>query len=460
MTVVNDRQAYPKLPHPRRRLPFLGDVLSYDADAPSQSALNLAAQLGPIYELKAFGLRYVVAGADLVTDLNDETRFCKHVGPEIAALRILGGDGLFTAYNDEPNWQKAHDLLMPAFSQAAMRRYHAVMLDAAGELTGHWDAQARTGGTVDVSADTTRVTLETIGRCAAGYSFGCFTSDIAHPFVEHMVAGLKSADHAGVLRNTWLPKFLARRAECKVQRHGTYMHALADDVIATRRAEGFGHHDDLLEIMLASDLELANVRYQLINFLVAGHETTSGGLSFALYYLSQHPEVYARARAEIEQVWGTQDYPEFEQIAKLRYVRRVFDEALRLQPTVPGYYRAAREDTVLAGVYPMSKGDWALVLTPMLHRGPRWGPNPDEFDPDRFARDRVKARPANLYKPFGTGPRSCIGRQFALHEAVLMLGTLIRRYDLIADPAYRLQIAERLTMMPKGFRLRPVLASG
>jgi unspecific monooxygenase len=131
----------------------------------------------------------------------------------------------------------------------------------------------------------------------------------------------------------------------------------------------------------------------------------------------------------------------------------VFDESLRLQPTVPGYYRAAREDTVLAGVHPMRKGDWALALTATLHRDSRWGANPDEFDPDRFEPERVKARPAGLYKPFGTGPRSCIGRQFALHEAVLMLGVLIRRYDLIADPDYQLQISERLTMMPKGFRL-------
>jgi hypothetical protein len=58
----------------------------------------------------------VAAGADVVTDLNDESRFCKHIGPEIEALRILGGDGLFTAYNDEPNWHKAHKLLMPAFT--------------------------------------------------------------------------------------------------------------------------------------------------------------------------------------------------------------------------------------------------------------------------------------------------------------------------------------------------------
>jgi cytochrome P450 len=453
MAVLDQQRSAPKLPHPRRRVPLLGDVLSYDADAPSQSAIENAARLGPIFEVKAFGVRYVVAaGADVVTDLNDESRFCKHIGPEIEALRILGGDGLFTAYNDEPNWHRAHKLLMPAFTQSAMRRYHSIMLDVAGELTSQWDLRAETQ-TVDVSADTTRTTLETIGRCAAGYSFGVFETETMHPFVEHMVSGLKGADRAGVLRASWLPKFLARREERKVQRDADYLHGVADEIIAKRRQEGLGHHDDLLDIMLASDLDAANIRYQLINFLVAGHETTSGALSFALYFLSHHPEVFARARAEVDAVWGKQERPDFERIAKLRYVRRVLDESLRLQPTVPGYYRAAREGTVLAGVWPMRKGDWVLALTPVLHRDPRWGPNPDQFDPDRFAPELVKARPAGLYRPFGTGERSCIGRQFALHEAVLILGALLRRYDLIADPGYELQIQERLTLMPRDFRL-------
>jgi cytochrome P450 len=460
MTALDTRPSFPKLRHPRWRVPLLGDVLSYDRDAPTQSVVNLAAKLGPIYELRAFGLRYVVvAGPELVAELNDETRFCKHLGPEIEALRILGGDGLFTAYNDEPNWHKAHKLLMPAFSQAAMRRYHSVMLDVASELAKHWDAHAETDQTVNVSADTTRVTLETIGRCAAGYTFGCFQTEAVHPFVEHMVSGLKGADRAGVLRHSWLPKFLARREERNVRRDAAYMHRVADEIIARRRAEGLGRHDDLLEIMLAPGpdgkhaLDESNIRYQLINFLVAGHETTSGALSFALYFLSCHPEVFARARAEVDQLWGAEQRPDFELIGKLRYVRRVLDESLRLQPTVPGYYREAREDTTLGGTYPMRKGDWALVLTAKLHRDPAWGPDPEKFDPDRFAPERVKARPGGLYKPFGTGERSCIGRQFALHEAVLILGALIRRYDLVADPDYQLQVQERLTMMPRGFRL-------
>jgi unspecific monooxygenase len=454
MTVLDDRRTHPTLPHPRWRIPLLGDLLSFDADTPTQSACENAARLGPIYELRAFGVSYVVAaGADVVVDLNDETRFCKYVGPEIEALRIVGGDGLFTAYNDEPNWQKAHDLLTPAFSQAAMRGYHGVMLDVAKELTDKCDDRARADNSVDVSTDTTRVTLETIGRCAAGYSFHSFAAETVPPFVEFMVSGLKGSDRVGMLRASWLPEFLARREERKVRRDAAYLHAVADEIIANRRNEGLGHHDDLLEIMLASDLDAANIRYQLLNFLVAGHETTSGALSFALYYLSRHPEVFAAARSEIDDVWGTDERPEFEMIAKLRYVRRVLDESLRLQPTVPGYYRAARADTVLAGVHPMRKGDWVLALTATLHRDAQWGSDPDKFDPDRFEPDRVRARPGGLYKPFGTGPRSCIGRQFALHEAVLMLGTLIRRYDLTADPDYELAIQERLTMMPKGFRL-------
>ncbi|MCG7611066.1 cytochrome P450 [Mycolicibacterium sp. (ex Dasyatis americana)] len=457
MTVMGARTSagrrYPKLPHPPRRVPLLGDVLSLQAGSSMQNAMGMA-ELGQVCEFRFLGARYVVAaGADAVADLNDETRFCKHVGPDIEALRVVGGDGLFTAYNDEPNWHKAHQLLLPAFSQAAMRRYHGVMFDVADELTDRWDQRADLGEAVDVSGDTTRVTLETIGRCAAEYSFRCFQDDAMHPFVAHMVSALLGADRLGVLRETFLPALFYRRYDRQVRSDAKYLHELADDIVANRRARPSDTHEDLLQIMLESDLDAANIRYQLINFLIAGHETTSGALSFALYFLSQHPDVFARARTEVDEVWGEDVRPDFEKVAKLRYVRRVLDESLRLQPTVPAYYRAARRDTVLAGIHPMRKGDWALALISTLHRDPRWGPDPDAFDPDRFAPEQMRARPGGLYKPFGTGERSCIGRQFALHEAVLMLGVLIRRYDMAADPEYSLRVQERLTMMPSGFRL-------
>ncbi len=178
-----------------------------------------------------------------------------------------------------------------------------------------------------------------------------------------------------------------------------------------------------------------NVRRQVLTFLIAGHETTSGALSFALHYLSRHPEVAARARAEVDRVWGATAVPGYDQVAKLRYVRRVLDESLRLWPTAPGFAREARHDTVLGGEHPMREGAWTLVLAPLLHRDPAvWGADAGRFDPDRFDAAAVRARPAHAFKPWGTGARACIGRQFALHEATLVLGLLLRRYDLQAGP--------------------------
>lgn len=195
----------------------------------------------------------------------------------------------------------------------------------------------------------------------------------------------------------------------------------------------------------------------MITFLVAGHETTSGALSFALHYLSLHPDVADRARAEVDRVWGDTDTPAYEQVARLRYVRRVLDESLRLWPTAPAYSREATRDTVLADEHPMRRGAWTLVLVPMLHRDPEvWGADADRFDPDRFEPAAVRSRPPHTYKPFGTGARACIGRQFALHEATLVLALLLRRYDLHPDPSYRLRVTERLTLMPEALRLRAV----
>lgn len=199
---------------------------------------------------------------------------------------------------------------------------------------------------------------------------------------------------------------------------------------------------------------MSQSRGEIDHSIVAGHETTSGALSFALYYLTQNPEVLARAKAEVDALWGTSDNPEpaYGDIAKLRYVRAVLDEALRLWPTAPGYLRVARKDTVLGGRYRIKKGQWVLVVLPLVQRDPLVWPNPEEFDPDRFAPGQMKGR-AHAYKPFGTGQRACIGRQFALHEAVLTLAMILHRYDLAADDGYQLKIAESITLKPRGFRL-------
>ncbi|MGX1273781.1 cytochrome P450 [Streptomyces phaeoluteigriseus] len=458
-----------RIPHPPYRLPLVGDVLGAGRRTPVQDSLAYGRRLGPIFRRRAFGREFVfVWGARLAADMADETRFAKHVGLGVANLRPVVGDALFTAYNHEPNWQLAHDVLAPGFSREAMEAYHPMMLDVAERLTGHWDRAAASGDGVDVPGDMTKLTLETIARTGFGHDFGSFERSRPHPFVTAMVGTLGYAQRLNTVPSPRLLWRATRRNEADI----AYLDRTVDELVRVRRA-GPGGDGDLLDRMLETAhpetgerLSARNVRRQVITFLVAGHETTSGALSFALHYLSRHPEVAARARAEVDRVWGDAPVPGYDQVAKLRYVRRVLDESLRLWPTAPAFAREAREDTVLAGEHPMRRGAWALVLTAMLHRDPEvWGADAEQFDPDRFEAGAVRARAPHTFKPFGTGARACIGRQFALHEATLVLGLLLRRYELLPDPGYRLRVAERLTLMPEGLRLRlerrtPTAATG
>ncbi|MGW4869840.1 cytochrome P450 [Streptomyces chartreusis] len=453
-------QGWPELfriPHPPHRLPLLGDVLGASRRTPLQDSLRFARELGPIFRRRAFDREFVfVWGSELAADMADEARFAKHVGLGVANLRPVAGDGLFTAYNHEPNWQLAHDVLAPGFSREAMAGYHPMMLAVADRLMDHWDRALTAGRSVDVPGDMTKLTLETIARTGFGHDFGSFERSRPHPFVTAMVGTLSYAQRL----NTMPWPFLLRRAARRNEADIAHLNDTVDDLVRARIADGPGD-GDLLDRMLGTShpetgerLSAENVRRQVITFLVAGHETTSGALSFALHYLSRHPDVAARARAEVDRVWGSTATPGYDQVARLRYVRRVLDEALRLWPTAPAFAREAREDTVLGGVHPMRRGAWALVLTAMLHRDPEvWGADAERFDPDRFDPKAVRTRAPHTFKPFGTGARACIGRQFALHEATLVLGLLLRRYEFRSDPAYRLRVTERLTLMPEGLRL-------
>ncbi|MEH0425700.1 cytochrome P450 [Streptomyces stelliscabiei] len=454
-----------RIPHPPYRIPLVGDVLGTNVRTPVQESVRLGQRLGPIFRRKAFGKEIVfVGGAGLAAEMADESRFAKHVGVGVANLRPVAGDGLFTAYNHEPNWQLAHDVLAPGFGREAMAGYHPMMLDVAEQLTEHWDRAEAAGSTVDVPGDMTKLTLETIARTGFGHDFGSFERTRPHPFVAAMVGTLTYAQRRNVVPDRLVP-LLLRGAARQNGADMAYLDETVDAVVRARRSSGGGRgggHGDLLDRMLETShpesgerLSAENVRRQVITFLVAGHETTSGALSFALHYLARYPDLAARARAEVDRVWGDAARPGYAQVAKLRYVRRVLDEALRLWPTAPAFSREAREDTVLGGVHPMRRGAWALVLTSMLHRDPEvWGADAERFDPDRFDAAAVRGRAPHTFKPFGTGARACIGRQFALHEATLVLGLLLRRYELVAEPAYRLRVVERLTLMPDGLRLR------
>ena len=450
-----------RLPHPPGRLPIVGDIRGLDPRRAFQTFIEDASALGPLSARKIFNQQFVFATtAELCAELCDERRFEKGFTPAVIALRDYGGDGLFTAYRHEPNWALAHDLLVPAFAKTSMERYHEVFLQVARELLDWWGA---TEGPVDVGKGMTKLTMESITRAAFSRDFGSFESEETHPFVNAMVAALRGGQQQGTLSAAPLGRLAIARLKRKNAHHLAYSERLVDDVISTRRKEG-GDEQDLLGIMLeerhpetGEALDDTAIRNQILTVLVAGHETTSGALSFTLHYLLQHPEILARAQAETDEILGADPdaEPTFEQVPKFRYLRRCLDEALRMWPTVPGFARTPKEEVTLSTGHRMRPGDWALIMLPLVHRDPvAWGEDADQFDPDRFLPERSRGRMKHSYKPFGTGERSCIGRQFALHEAVLVLARLLHAYDLEPDPDYQLRIEERLTLLPEDLTVR------
>ncbi|MEU1010062.1 cytochrome P450 [Streptomyces sp. NPDC005890] len=450
--------------HPEPAAPLAGvPVVDITATGPGrtpvQQIMELMREHGPVLVRRLHGRNVTfVADADLVADLADEERFAKHVGPALENVRELAADGLFTAYSDEPNWARAHDILMPAFALGSMRTYHPVMLKVARRLIDSWDRAARAGQPVDVPDDMTRMTLDTIGLAGFDYDFGSFERAEPHPFVESMVRCLE-----------WSMTRLARTpgqdhtaADAAFRRDADYLARVVDDVIAARTGTDQSGAEDLLGLMLSAPhpadgttLDPANIRNQVITFLIAGHETTSGAMSFALYYLAKHPAVLRLVQREADALWGGTADPEptYEDIGRLTYTRQVLNEALRLWPTAAAFSRHAREDTLLGGRIPLRAGQAVTVLAPMLHRQPVWGDNPELFDPERFTREAEAARPVHAFKPFGTGERACIGRQFALHEATMLLALLVHRYRLHDHAGYRLTVKETLTLKPEGFTL-------
>jgi cytochrome P450/NADPH-cytochrome P450 reductase len=449
-----------QLPGPRA-LPVLGNVFAIDSADPLGGLVRMAEEYGPIFKLVIpGGMRLLVSGPDLVDEVCDDARFDKKVTGGLANLRKgVAGSGLFTSDTDDPLWARAHSILMAPFSLQAMRDYLPKMLDLAEQLMDKW-SRLNPGEEVDVPADMTRLTLDTIALCGFGYRFNSFYREAPHPFVDAMVRVLGESQNR--MRQLPVQTRLRIRAQRQLDEDQAFMNDLVDRIIAERRAEGdAGDTTDLLGRMLTGvdkqtgeRLPDENIRSQCITFLIAGHETTSSLLSFAVYHLLTHPDVLARARAEIAEVFGSTDTPTFEQVHRLRYVRQILDETLRLWPTAPAFTRQPREDTVIGGRYAVPAHTPILVLSQALHRHPEvWGPDAAEFNPDHCTAERLAAIPPNAYKPFGTGVRACIGRQFAIQEALLVLGMLVQRFDLVDHLHYALKTKTTLTVKPDDFHI-------
>ncbi|RYO30510.1 Bifunctional cytochrome P450/NADPH--P450 reductase [Alternaria arborescens] len=449
------------IPQPPPHL-FVGNFAEIDPNDAPGSFQRLADIYGEIYQLELpgrDGKLIVVSSYDTINDCCDSERFEKPINATLEEVRALTGDGLFTAYPGEKAWGVAHRLLMPVFGPMGIRKMFDGMMDISTQMLLRWD---RFGPEheIECSDDFTRLTFDMIGLCAFGYRFNNFYTDRAHPFVEEMVEVLIESGRRAT--RTSVENKLRVFAEAHRQENVKKMHELCDQIIADRIAHPQPDAKDLLNPMLegvdketGEKMTKESVRYNMVTFLVAGHETTSGTLGFLFYHLLRNPEKYLKAQQEVDEVLG--DGPlELKHIPKLTYIKFAIYEALRFLGPIAINGKHSLKPTKIAGKYQVQPKDQILMNLKGLHHDPKvYGDDADVFRPERFLNGGWENLPPNAWKAFGDGIRACIGRTFAEQEMIMVVALILQKFQVeLADPGYQLHVAVTITQKPKDLKIK------
>jgi cytochrome P450 len=386
---------------------------------------------------------YLLNHPDYIQDVL-VTSHRRFTGLAFEAGKCLTGEGLLSAQGAVH--RRHRRLMQPAFHHDRLWAYGATMV----KHMQRWCDGQRDGAVKAIRSEMRRLTLGIVGETM----FGATDSTAAGDVRELIDAGgalfgplTFLFPFARLMERLPLPS--ARRFVAARER----LDARVYRMLRERRLAGLDRRDLLSMLLLAKDeegdgqgLTDRQIRDEVVTIFLAGHETTASALTWSWELLAQHPEAEGRLHAEIDEVLGDR-LPTPNDLPRLPYTSGVFAEALRLYPTAAMIFRRALEDHAV-GDYVIPKGGIVILSQYVMHRDCRFYPNPDVFDPGRWAPELRASRPRYCYFPFGGGPRVCIGEGFATMEGVLALASIAQRWSLRLDGAPPLQRDPRLGTRP------------
>ena len=461
-------QPTPTPPGPRARYPgqlifaLRGDTLNF--------LTRTARAYGDVAHFRIGPLRYyLLAHPDDVRDVlvTRDGQFTK--GPALRAAKVTLGEGLLTSEGDFHRRQRR--LAQPAFHPNRVATYAAVMAQYAREQADGW----ADGGVVDVHGEMMQVTLRVVAKTLFDADVRAEVDAIGEAMDVSVRMFTRAMSPFGPILNR-LPLPSNRRFERAYRR----LLGTIDRFIAERRAGGVDRGDLLSMLLRARDageevgpsspsspspspspaspagdgsgMDDKQLRDECMTLFTAGHETTANALTFTWHLLAHHPEVQARLHAEVDAALGDR-LPARADVDRLPFARRVVAESMRLYPPAWAVGRQAKEPVEVGG-FALPAGAVVLTSQWVTHHDPRWWPDPERFDPDRWrdGADSAAAaqRPRWAYFPFGGGPRSCIGEAFAWMEAILVLATIARRWRVEAVADRHPPLQPTITLRPKG----------
>ncbi|HKF03363.1 MAG TPA: cytochrome P450 [Candidatus Sulfotelmatobacter sp.] len=360
--------------------------------------------------------------------------------------KMLLGEGMITAEGADHRMQR--QVAQPAFHRQRIPEYAGTMVREAMRTRDSW----KVGEQRDIAIDMMHLTLKIVAQTLFATDLCDEVHELAGAInrimgLYNFLVMLPAAEWLVHVRPPGLAAFVRARKR---------IDAVVYRMIEAHRRE---HRDrgSLLDMMLAaspdrSESSERSLRDQVITIFLAGYETVANALSWTWYLLSQNPDCESRMRVEIDRELQGRT-PAYEDIPRLRYVEMVLAESMRLYPPAWAMGRYARNDFQL-GDYFLPAKTTVLISQFVVHRDPRFFPNPLRFDPERFTAEAKARRTKFTYFPFGAGFRQCIGESFAWMEGVLVLATLAQRWKLRLVPEHRVEPEPLITLRPKfGMRM-------
>ncbi|KAB8320746.1 cytochrome P450 [Tolypothrix campylonemoides VB511288] len=430
------------LPHPKGSL-IAGHAADFGRD-PLGFLTKCAQEYGEIIPL-----RFANNRALFVTNPKYVERFLKErdlfVKPQLLKrLHDLLGQGLLTSEGE--TWFRQRRLAQPVFHQKRIGTYGEVMVDYTEKMLASW----KDGETREIQGEMMRLTFNIVMKIL-------FSSDVTEEQAQSVTHAMSvAAEWLMVARKALVP-YLADRFPSPLNlRYKNAMRQMDKhiyDIIQQRRTSGENPGDLLSMMMQAQDEEDGSrmsdkqLRDEIATLIFAGHETSANTLTWIWMLLSENPEVQTKLRQEIKEVLGDR-VPTIADIPSLSYTNLVIKEAMRLYPVVWNMFSETSADCEIGG-YHVPAGCTIIGSQWVMQRDPRFFEQPEVFNPDRWAGDLEKQLPPGVYVPFGGGPRTCIGKSFALMEVVLLLAAIAQKFELTLVPGQTIIPQPTITLQPK-----------
>lgn len=363
----------------------------------------------------------------------------------VPAAKTVFGKGLLAS--EEPLHMRQKRIMQPYFHHQRIKAYAEVMTGKTEESMISWGEET----TVNLAEEMMRLTLQIVCKVL----FGMDVADEVNDLSEAITVGQYHITHQyRSFLAMFIPESIPTRRNREFQESLRRLDEAIFGMIAARRGK---ESDDLLSTLLqardedGSGMSDRQVRDEALTLFLAGHETTANALAWTGYLLSQHPEVEAALLGELNEVLHGRT-PSTADLPSLVYTGAVFAEAMRLYPPAYILIRQALHDDTLPSGFSFPAGSDLFMCQFLVHRDPRFFPDPERFDPDRFRADAADSKdqwPAFAYFPFGGGSKMCIGESFARMEGVLLLATIVQRFKMTLLPGQTISPEPLVTLRPR-----------